>query len=92
MQPPSITLSDPPMQAEVIKHLIETGLQGAIAHIEGDGTHFTAQVVWAGFANKSRVQKQQCVNETLKAPLLDGTLHAISIQTFTPEEWQQWKN
>lgn len=80
------------MHAEAIKQLIETGLKGAIAHIEGDGTHFTAKVVWVEFANKSRIQKQQLVNETLKIPLLDGTLHAISIQTFTPEEWLQWKN
>lgn len=76
------------MQPEEIKRLIEAGLTQAQAFVEGDGAHFTAVVVCPEFVGKSRVQKQQLVYDTVRKQLLDGTLHALSIKTFTPDEWQ----
>ncbi|HEX4044275.1 MAG TPA: BolA/IbaG family iron-sulfur metabolism protein [Gammaproteobacteria bacterium] len=86
------------MHPQEVKRLIETGLIDAEVLVDGDGSHFTAVVISTIFADKSRVQKQQLVYDTVRKHLLDGTLHALSIQTFTPEEWQQqneaptWKN
>ncbi len=80
------------MQPEDIKQLIEAGLPGAIATVEGDGAHFEAIVISDAFVGKTRVQKQQLVYDTVKRQLLDGTLHALSIKTLTTEEWQTWKN
>jgi acid stress-induced BolA-like protein IbaG/YrbA len=80
------------MQSEDIKTYIETGLANAQAYVEGDGTHFTAAVVCPLFAGKSRIQKQQLVYDTVRKQLLDGSLHALSLTTFTPEEWQQLKD
>ncbi len=77
------------MQPEEIKRLIELGLANSEAFVEGDGAHFTAIVISPAFVGKSRIQKQQMVYDTVRAQLLDGTLHALSIKTFTPEEWQQ---
>jgi acid stress-induced BolA-like protein IbaG/YrbA len=77
------------MQPEKIQALIEAGLPGADVYVEGDGAHFTAVVVHASFVGKSRIQKQQLVYDTVRKELLDGTLHALSIQAFTPEEWQK---
>ena len=76
------------MQPEAIKCLIETHLHQTSAMVEGDGAHFTAIVISPLFAGKSRLQKQQLVYDTVRKQLLDGTLHALSIQTYTPEEWQ----
>jgi acid stress-induced BolA-like protein IbaG/YrbA len=77
------------MQPDDIKHLIEAGIQNCEAFVDGDGAHFRAFVVSPVFSGKSRLQKQQLVNDTVKAQLLDGTLHALSIKTFTPEEWDK---
>jgi acid stress-induced BolA-like protein IbaG/YrbA len=77
------------MQPEEIKVLIESGLNHSEAYVEGDGSHFTAAVICPEFAGKTRIQKQQLVYDTVKTQLLDGTLHALSITTFTPEEWQK---
>lgn len=78
------------MQAQEIKLLIESGLKEANATVEGDdGVHFNAIVISPEFANKNRIQKQQMVYATLGNKIADGTIHAISIKTFTPEEWQQ---
>lgn len=77
------------MDSETIKHCIETGLEGSVALIKGDdGQHFTATVISDQFSGKSRVEKQQLVYATLKNHIKDGTIHAISIKTLTPEEWQ----
>jgi len=78
------------MRSENIKQLIEAGLQESIASVEGeDGRHFTAIVISPLFSGKNRIQKQQLVYATLQQQIADGTIHAISIKTFTPEEWQQ---
>lgn len=78
------------MRAIDVKQLIETGLPHSTAQVEGDdGKHFTAVVISAAFAEKNRVQKQQLVYATLSSHISDGTLHAISIKTFTPEEWHE---
>lgn len=76
------------MQPEHIRSLIETSLEGALAHVEGDGSHFTAIVVCQAFIGKSRIQKQQLVYDTVRTQLLDGSLHALSIKAFTPDEWE----
>lgn len=78
------------MQPQEIKELIETGLTDAKAYVDGDGAHFTAAVVCPHFADKSRIEKQKLVMATVKSQLMDGTLHALSIKTFTPQEYKEW--
>lgn len=76
------------MDAEDIKKLIETHLPESIVHVDGeDGRHFTTTVISSLFSGKNRVQKQQLVYSALGHFVLDGTIHAISIKTFTPDEW-----
>jgi acid stress-induced BolA-like protein IbaG/YrbA len=77
------------MKPEEIKKLIEIGLPESEAAVEGDGAHFQAIVICPAFDGKSRLQKQQLVYDTVKEQLLNGTLHALSIKTFTKEEWQR---
>jgi acid stress-induced BolA-like protein IbaG/YrbA len=77
------------MYPEEIKQLIEAGLSECIATIHGeDGKHYTAIVISPDFLGKNRLQKQQLVYKTLEKNIIDGTIHAISIKTFTPDEWQ----
>ena len=79
------------MQSEDIKQLIENGIPDCLAEIEGDdGTHFGAIIVSEEFADKSMVQQHQIVYKALGEKM--GTdIHALSIQTFTPEEWEAKK-
>lgn len=78
------------MHPDNIKQLIEAGIQESTALIEGeDGRHYAATVISPAFSGKNRIQKQQLVYSTLGNHIADGTIHAISIKTFTPEEWQQ---
>ncbi len=75
------------MQCDDIKNLIQQGLPDSIVFVDGDGIHFNAIVIYTGFAGKSRIQKQQLVYTALGDRIANGTIHAISIKTYTPEEW-----
>lgn len=76
------------MQAEEIAGLIKTGLPDSEVEVEGDGTHFTAIIVSDVFAGKNMVQQHQVVYRALGDKM--GTdIHALSIQTYTPEEWKK---
>jgi acid stress-induced BolA-like protein IbaG/YrbA len=57
--------------------------------VDGDGQHFEAVIVSAEFAGLSRVARQQKLNAILKARFDSGELHALSMKTMTPEEWNQ---
>ncbi|AJP48716.1 BolA family transcriptional regulator [Rugosibacter aromaticivorans] len=56
--------------------------------VEGDGAHFSALIVSHEFSGLNRIKRQQRVNAVLKAHFDSGELHALSMQTLTPEEWR----
>lgn len=79
------------MQIEDIKKLLKTGIPDSQVEVDGDGTHFSALVVSAVFAGKNKVQRHQVVYQALGGKM--GTdIHALSIQTCTPEEWEKKKS
>jgi acid stress-induced BolA-like protein IbaG/YrbA len=77
------------MQTETVEQLIRDGVPGAQVTVTGDGSHFDAVVVSDVFAGKSLIQKQRLVMDTVRAQIASGELHALSIKTFTPEQWAQ---
>jgi len=74
------------MTPEEIKQAIAAGL--ACEHIEvaGDGHHFEAVIVSAAFRGRNKVQQHQLVYGALGARMRED-IHALSMQTLTPEEW-----
>ncbi len=72
-----------------IKRLIEAGVPGATAHVEGDGRHFRAVVIAAAFAGLTRIRQHRLVNDALRESFDSEALHALSIETWTPERWAE---
>ncbi len=70
-----------------IKTWIEAGLEQAAVEIDGDGHHFHAVIVSPAFAGKSRIQQHQLVYQAL-GDKMKAEIHALSMRTLTPEEWQ----
>ncbi|HWU84318.1 MAG TPA: BolA/IbaG family iron-sulfur metabolism protein [Rhodocyclaceae bacterium] len=56
--------------------------------VDGDGAHFQALIVSAEFDGLNRVKRQQRINAILKPRFDSGELHALSMQTLTPAEWE----
>jgi len=75
------------METERVATLIRDGLPGAQVEVTGDGSHFQALVVSDLFAGRNPIERQRLVMATVKAHIESGELHALSIKTFTPEQW-----
>ena len=76
------------MTAEEVTRLIQTGLPGAeVRVLTDDDTHFEAIVVSDAFEGRRPIQRHQQVYATL-GPLMGREIHALSIQAYTPGEWQ----
>ena len=54
----------------------------------GSESHFKLVVVTDSFHGVPRVRRHQIVNGILKDELA-GPLHALSMETLTPEEWER---
>jgi acid stress-induced BolA-like protein IbaG/YrbA len=88
----SAPFSGPPMDTQTIQTLIEQGLPGARAQVQGaDGVHFEATVVAAAFAGKPPLARHRMVYATL-GERMGGEIHALSLKTMTPEEASQSKS
>ena len=74
------------MHPEQLQKIIAEGLPCEHLQVVGDGQHFEALIVSTEFAGRSRVQRQQRVNEILRLHFDSGDLHALSMKTQTPEE------
>jgi stress-induced morphogen len=76
------------MDASEIERLIKVRSPDAavtIRDLAGDGDHYAATVLAESFRGKSRVQQHQIVYEALKGEM-GGKLHALALQTGTPEQ------
>lgn len=71
-----------------IEQWISAGLPCEHIAVDGDGQHFKAVIVSTEFAGMNRVKRQQRVYQTVLDRLNSGELHALSLQTLTPEEWK----
>lgn len=76
-----------PMDESEILRLIKKRLPDAdvsIRDLAGDGDHYSATIVSEAFRGKTRVQQHQLVYEALEGNM-GGELHALALQTSTPE-------
>lgn len=78
------------VEPSVLEELIRTKIDGvthvAIEDLTGTKDHFQAVVVSPAFAALSRVEQHQAVYRAL-GELMAGPVHALALQTYTPETW-----
>jgi acid stress-induced BolA-like protein IbaG/YrbA len=75
---------------ESIKNTLQQGITTSYLTVVGDGQHFEAIIVSEEFAGMNRIQRQQRVNRAL-GDRMTTDIHALSMKTFTPQEWQEKK-
>ena len=75
------------MDPNLIKKYIEDGLECEHVEVNGDGRHFEAVIVSALFRGKPKVRQHQLVYGALGDRMREE-IHALSMRTLTPEEWQ----
>ncbi|MEQ5801723.1 MULTISPECIES: BolA family protein [Halomonas] len=76
------------MQPSDVKGLLESRIDGCDFHIQGEGCNFQVVAVGEVFAGMSPVKRQQLIYGALSDEIASGALHAVSIKTYTPAQWQ----
>jgi acid stress-induced BolA-like protein IbaG/YrbA len=59
--------------------------------VKSEGSHFQIIAIDDCFEDMSRVKKQQLIYGPLSEKISDGTMHAITIKTFSVDQWQREK-
>ena len=81
------------MQVDDVRKKIADALPNSeveVHDLTGTGDHFEARVVSPDFEGKSMIEQHQAVYAPLKDVLATGALHALSLKTYTPEQWRKW--
>jgi len=75
--------------AQELQDLIGSGLSCAHLHVQGDGRHWYATLVSAEFEGKRLIQRHQRVYATLGNRMVTDEVHALSMRTYSPTEWEK---
>ncbi len=80
------------LTAAEVEAYIRSGLTCDYIRVNGDdGTHFDAVIVSPAFEGKRMVQQHQLVYGAL-GERMRAEIHALSMQTYTPSQWQQMQS
>ncbi|GAB2796106.1 BolA family iron metabolism protein IbaG [Halomonas shantousis] len=77
------------MQPNDVKTLLESRIDDCQFHIQGEGCNFQVIAVGDVFAGLTPVKRQQLIYGALSEEIASGELHAVSIKTYTPQQWEQ---
>lgn len=79
------------MDVSQIEKLINDALSLDELHVKFDGSQCQITAVSDMFEELSRVKRQQAVYAPLTQMINEGTIHAVTIKTFTKAQWQRDK-
>jgi acid stress-induced BolA-like protein IbaG/YrbA len=75
------------LRAMVLEIIPESDVQ--VADLTGGLDHFEVLVVSPRFEGKSLVERHQMIQGPLRPAIEDGRIHALSLKTYTPEQWRK---
>ncbi len=75
------------MSPEDLQTLLAEKLEKCQVTVESDGHTYHFTVVGDVFEGLNAVKRQQYVYAALNEKIADGSVHAVSIKTYTPAQW-----
>ncbi|WP_448212842.1 BolA family protein [Colwellia sp. MEBiC06753] len=79
------------MEVSEIEQIINDAITLDELHVAFDGSQCKVIAVAEIFGELSRVKKQQAISKPLAPAINDGRIHALTVKTFTPEQWKKDK-
>lgn len=61
-------------------------------YLKGDTNHVHIIAVGEIFYNMKNIQRQKIIYQPLTSYIIQKKIHAVTIDTFTPEEWKKKQN
>ncbi len=77
------------MSPEDVQALLSEKLDQCQVSVEGDGYKYEITVIGDVFEGLNAVKRQQFVYAALNEKIADGSVHAVTIKTYTPAQWAQ---
>jgi acid stress-induced BolA-like protein IbaG/YrbA len=79
------------MTTDEINALLAAAIPDAEILVQGEGGKYRVTVATDRFAGMRPVARQQLIYAPLNAFIASGEIHAVSMRTFTQEEWRKAK-
>ena len=57
--------------------------------LTGGGDHWQVIIVSPAFEGKGLIEQHRMVNEALNEPMADQRIHALSLKTYSPAQWEK---
>ncbi|MCO4786443.1 BolA family protein [Marinomonas atlantica] len=76
------------MNASEVKALLESKIEGSQVTSQGEGCNFQIIVVAAAFEGLNTVKRQQLVYSHLQDAISSGAIHAVTMKTYTPVQFE----
>ena len=70
-----------------LKNELQASLIADDVIIGGDDYHIQLTIIAAQFSGLAKIKRQQAVYAVLNPYIQQGDLHAVTMKTYTPEEW-----
>jgi acid stress-induced BolA-like protein IbaG/YrbA len=80
------------MAPEAVRELILEGFPGAevsVRDLTGGLDHFQVTIVHEAFSGKGLLEQHKLVQDHMRVAIEDGRIHALSLRTYSPEEWRK---
>ena len=76
-------------QKEIQKRIQETltGAEVQVNDLTGTSDHYQVMVVSPQFEGKSMIDQHRMVKAIFDKDIASGELHALSLKTYTPQQW-----
>ena len=75
------------MDIDSVKKLIEQAFTEADVTVTGEGCNLETVVISPDFEGVTRIKQHRMVMDAVKELIASGELHALSINTYTPDAW-----
>jgi acid stress-induced BolA-like protein IbaG/YrbA len=75
------------MELSEIENILKDALGLDEVHVRQEGSHYNIIAISDTFNEMSRVKRQQAVYAPLADKIADGSMHAITIKTFSVQDW-----
>lgn len=79
------------MDAQEIEAKLRDAIDLEDIQVKTDGSHVEVIAVSNAFSELSRVKQQQLIYAPLSDVIADGSIHAVTIKAYTPEQWRRDK-
>ena len=79
------------MDENEVKALVVSGIDGAEASVKLDGSSCQIGVIAAQFDGLRTLKRQQLVYGCINDRIASGELHAVTLHTYSPSEWEKQK-